>query len=137
MGTLYVPRKEQDIYFTLMCTLYVPRKDTLMCTLYVPRKEHDIYFTLMCTLYVPRKDTLMCTLYVPRKDTLMCTLYVPRKEHDIYLHMLWLFLCLISCLNEKNIPITGEVFNVIFWVYYKKIIYLRIKCSNFVWIIIH
>jgi hypothetical protein len=31
----------------------------------------------------------------------------------------------------------GEVFNVIFWVYYKKIIYLRIKCSNFVWIVIH
>jgi hypothetical protein len=27
---------------------------------------------------------------------------------------------IISCLNVKNIPITGEVFNVIFWVYYKK-----------------
>ena len=26
----------------------------------------------------------------------------------------------ISCLNVKNIPITGEVFKVIFWVYYKK-----------------
>jgi hypothetical protein len=42
----------------------------------------------------------------------------------------------ISCLNVKNIPITGEVFNVIFWVYYKKIIYLRIKCSIFLWIVI-
>jgi hypothetical protein len=43
----------------------------------------------------------------------------------------------ISCLNVKNIPITGEVVNVIFLVYYKKIIYLRIKGSNFVWILIH